>query len=279
MKITRITKENATYFSHLCPEDLLKDEGMLKLGVLSEEDLPMSILVADVSDGKAWIRWIFTDPEMRGKGGAALLIEELLRLLQGVEAEGILVDFHEEDDGLEDFFMDHDFLVGEEQALFRIPLMELLYGTRLESVVARRSKERCAYSLRNLKTLKPLAQFLRSHEVEAEYIEGISREYSFVVLDPSGKVTEGIFISEAGDEDLHINYLVGEGSPQGIVDLVAALYDELIDAGRDQGDLVFTDRLGAGISFMDMLTENDVELYRVPGLKSAVKLFDQADIA
>ena len=145
--------------------------------------------------------------------------------------------------------------------------------------MARRSKERCAYSLRNLKTLKTLAQFLQSHEVEAEYIEGISREYSFVVLDPSGTVKEGIFISESGDEDLHINYLIGEGSPQGIVDLVAALYDELIDAGRDQGDLVFTDRLGAGISFMDMLTENDVELYRVPGLKSAVKLFDQADIA
>ena len=279
MKITRITRENAKFFSHLCPEELLQDNSTVKLGVLSEKDEPVSICVTDVRDGKAWIRWIFTDPEMRGKGGAALLIEELLRLLQGVEAEGILVDFHEEDDGLEDFFMDHDFLVGEEQALFRIPLMELLYGPRLESVVARRSKERCAYSLRNLKTLKTLAQFLQSHEVEAEYIEGISREYSFVVLDPSGTVKEGFFISESGDEDLHINYLIGEGSPQGIVDLVAALYDELIDAGRDQGDLVFTDRLGAGISFMDMLTENDVELYRVPGLKSAVKLFDQADIA
>jgi len=279
LKITRITKENATYFSHLCPEELLKDEGMLKLGVLSEEDLPMSILVADVSDGKVWIRWIVTAPDMRGRGGAALLLEELLRLLQGVKTEGILVDFHEDDDGLEDFFMDHDFLVGEEQALFRIPLMELLYGTRLESVVARRSKEKSTFPLRNLKTLKPLAIFLRSHEVEAEFIEGISKEYSFVALDPTGTVKEGIFISEVGDEDLHINYLIGEGSPQGIVDLVAALYDALIRDERDKGDLVFSDRLGAGISFMDMLTENDVEKYRVPGLKSAVKLFGQADIA
>ncbi|MBR3538138.1 MAG: hypothetical protein IKN79_03595, partial [Eubacterium sp.] len=65
MKITRITRENAKFFSHLCPEELLQDNSTVKLGVLSEKDEPVSICVTDVRDGKAWIRWIFTDPEMR----------------------------------------------------------------------------------------------------------------------------------------------------------------------------------------------------------------------
>ena len=279
MKITRITKENAKYFSHLCPEELLQDESALTLGVLSEKDKPMSICVTDVSDGKAWIRWIYTTPEQRGRGGAAFLLEELLRILRSVKIEGILVDFHEDDEDLADFFMDHEFLVADEQALFRIPLMDLLYGGSLEKVVARRSKEKRTYSLLDNEVLKPLAQFLKTHEVEAEFTLGISRKYSFVYMDPSGRVTEAVFISDAEEGNLRINYLVGEGSPQGIIELVAAFYDVLIKEERDKGDLIFSDRLGAGISFIDMLTEKDVSVYRVPGLMSAVKLFDAADIA
>ena len=279
MEVTRITKENADFFSHLCPVDLLQDERMLKLGALSDEDSPMSVCVIDIRDGKAWIRWIYTDPEQRGRGGAAFLLEELLHILQEVDVEGILVDFHENDEGLADFLMDHDFLVGDEQVLFRIPLMDLLYGGSLEKVVARRSKEKRTYSLQNNEVLKPLAQFLISHEVETEFLDGISRKYSFVFMDPSGKVTECVFISDVGNGDLRINYLVGEGSPQGIIDLVAAFYDALIKDERDQGDLIFSDRLGAGISFIDMLTENDIGEYRVPGLMSAVKLFGAAEIA
>ena len=273
MKVTRITEENAVYFSNLCPDELLLDERTLKLGALTEEDEPVSICVTDVSDGMAWIRWIFTDPDQRNRGGAALLTGELLRLLDDLDIKGIMADFHADDEGLEDFFMENDFLVGDENTLFRIPLMDLLYGVRLEEVVARRSRENRAYSLQDTRVLKPLVHFLKTNGVEAEFIEGISREYSFVVMDPSDTVTEGIFVSESENGDLHINYLVGEGSPQGIVDLVAALYDALIEKERDKGNLVFSDRLGAGISFVEMLTGNEVDSYRVPGLKSAVKRF------
>ena len=272
MQITRITEENAIYFSNLCPIELLNDMKNLKLGVLSDALKPMSICVTDIDDGKAVIRWIYTDPDMRGRGGAELLILELSELLKNLDLEGIRAEFHADEENLDTFFMEHDFMVGDEQNVYRVPLSDLLYGAYLEQILTHRSKETVTVSLQNATNDKSLMLFFRAHRIDPDYLDEISGEYSFVVMDPEGAVTGGIFVSEWEDGDLHINYLTGSGPSQTVLDLFGALYDALLKKEKS-GNLVFSDRLGAGIKLVEKVTGNERDVYRVPGLMYAMKLF------
>ena len=274
MELTRITKENAAYFEHLLPDELMKDKDLVKLGALSEGRV-VSACAIGIRDGMAHIRWLYTDRVYRGLGGASFLLEEALRLLEGPGLMGIEADFLSEDEELEDFLMERGFLVGDESTLYRVPLKELLYAKRMEEMLEHRSRERMTCSLRDLRIVRPLAQFLKAHRMDPIFAEGISKGYSFVTMDPQGEVTDVILITEVG-EDLHINYLIGGGSPQGMVDLVAAVCDRLTEEGKEDGALSFSDRSGAAISLIERLTGNDEEQYRVPGLMHAVKLFGQA---
>ena len=140
MRLTGISEINQIYFTHLCPAQLLLSDRCIKLGVLSDEDEPVSICVMDVRDGNVWIRWIYTDPERRGQGAATFLLEEILHRLEHMDPSGIEVDFSSEDDGLEDFLQDHGFLVGEDRTLYRIPLKDILYSTFMDELLERRSE-------------------------------------------------------------------------------------------------------------------------------------------
>ena len=57
MKLTRIEKENMEYFAHLCPEDILEDEELLKLpevaAELQEEELKLPEVAAAIPELEA----------------------------------------------------------------------------------------------------------------------------------------------------------------------------------------------------------------------------------
>ena len=273
MELTRITIENMSYFAHLFPDEVLTDDRLVKLGALSE-GMAVSGLAMGISDGMARIRWLYTEPGSRRQGGASFLLEEAAKLLEGLGLQGIEVDYRSEEEELEDFLMERDFLLGEEISLYRVPLKELLYSNRAEEMLARRSPEMVTCSLDHTEILKPLAQFLKANKVDPTFAEGIAGRYSFATMNSHGEITDVILMAEAG-EDLHINYLIGGGSPQGMLHLVAAVYDRLMEDRKENGDLVFCDRSGAAVSFIERLNGNDEETYRVPGLMYAVKLFGQ----
>ena len=278
MELTRITEANAIFFTDLCPEDILKNEHYIKLGVI-EEGKPASVCAVTITGGLAHILWLYTAPEDRRRGCASFLLKEVLALLDGLDINGIEVDFHEDEEGLDTLLMEHGFLVGDELSLYRVPFREILYGARMEGVLAHRNQDVVAHPISGIKMMTPLIQFLKAHNVDPIFVDKISKRYSFVIMDSKGTITEGIFVAEWEEGDLHINYLIGDGSPQGMVDLVAALYDALIADQKDEGDLVFSDRLGAAASFVSMLTGNDEEEYQVSGLQYALKLPGQAAMA
>ncbi|MCR5595225.1 MAG: hypothetical protein K6G12_05210, partial [Lachnospiraceae bacterium] len=68
MQLTRIEQENAEFFMHLCPEDLLSDDKYLKLGVIDDNDEPASVCVTGVNENMGSIQWLFTDPDKREQG-------------------------------------------------------------------------------------------------------------------------------------------------------------------------------------------------------------------
>ena len=270
MILTRITDENKAYFEHLCPEEILGDEDYVKLGVM-EEDEPVSVCALGVHDSMAHIRWIYTDPDKRRLGGAGFLLDAVMKLLQEIALEGIEADFSGEEEELESFFMDREFLVEEERGLYRVPLEEIVYSAQLESLLSRRNGESdiCPVSEERMPAI---IHFLNAQGFDPNLFRGVSRDYSFICLDAMGNMTGGIFISEVGEKDLRINYLFGSGSSQEMVNLVGTVIDTIFRNHRAYGDLIFTVRVDEGLGALEQITGNPRSLYQEKGHMYAVKM-------
>ena len=274
MELTRITDENAEHFKGLCSSEYLQNKNYIKLGAILEGEA-VSACALGVDDDMAQIHWLYTDPGQREKGGATFLMEQVMGLLEGLALDGIRVDFDAEDEGLDTFLMEQGFMVGEDRSLYRVPLTELLFGARMEAMLAHRSQAAEVHSLQHLTSVKPLLRLMKEYGLDPVFIQNISIKYSFLVSDPEGKETGAILMSESEEGDLHVNFMIGDGSPQGMIDLVAALHDALMKDERFDGDLVFSDRIGMGASFVEMMTGIDGDSYRVSGPMYAVKLLSK----
>lgn len=271
MILTRITEENEEYFAHLIPEEILRDADYVKLGAL-EEDEAVSVCALGVHDAMAHIHWIYTDPEKRRLGGASFLLDAVMELLKGLALEGIEVDFHAEDDELESFLMEREFLVEEERSLYRVPLEDIVYSPQLESLLARRSGEARICPINDVRTPAAAIHFLQEQGFDLALFRGISKDYSFICLDSKGDMSGGIFLSETGERDLRINYLFGSGSPQEMVELVGAVIDAVLWNDRVYGDLIFSVRVDEGLGALEQITGNHRSQYQEPGHMYAVKL-------
>ena len=83
----------------------------------------------------------------------------------------------------------------------------------------------------------------------------------------------GIFVSDSGEGDLFVNYLLSNGSIQGLSSVVRFFRDNLISENRVKGNLIFTDRSGKAVTLVDGLLEGDCEDYVIPERMQAVRLF------
>ena len=110
--------------------------------------------------------------------------------------------------------------------------------------------------------------------LDEEILLDSSKDFSRICLDEDGKMIAGIFFAEEGEEDLRLNYLIGNGSPRVMSDLICYIYDELTMVDRTEGDFIFSDRAGAGISFVEQVTGNDRSVYQVPGRMYAVRIME-----
>ena len=275
MLITRIEKENAEYFTQLCPQEILDDEKLLRLGVVDDEDgdEPVSVCAVDVADSRACIRWLYTDPAKRELGAASLLLDKLESLSGDINLSGIEISFDSDDEELEDLLEDHDFLTCTDTGYYRVSLEDLIYGGPLEEMMESREGLPETYSLSDLRDSgKVIEKLSLKYNIDPSVFKGISPVFSVVTLDKDKNVTSGILVSEKDRHYLYINYLVSEGSITNIYGLFSRFYDVVVRMKRTDSELVFSDRSGDVIRLVESLTRNDADTYRISGLKYAIKL-------
>ena len=275
MQITRIEKENAEYFMQLCPQEIMEDERLLKLGVVDDKDgnEPVSVCAVDVADSRACIKWLYTAPEKRELGAASLLLEKLESLSADISISGIEISFDSDDEELEDILEDQDFLTCTDNGYYRVSVEDLIYGGPLEEMMESRKGAQEAYSLSDLRDYENIIEKLSlKHNITPAVFKGISPVFSVVTLDKDKNATSGIFVSEKDRHYLYVNYLVGEGSVTNIHMLFSRFYDVVVRMKRTDSELVFSDRSGDVGRLVESLTKNEIDTYRIPGLKYAIKL-------
>ena len=136
MEITRITENNFDPFKYLFPEGFTLREDTLSFGAVSDEREAVSCMVVDTYDDKiAYIDWIYTVPAYREKGAATELLDTVTALLQKNFIELVMVEFHEADEGLEDFLGDRGFAVSSLDDVYEVPLSELMYSEETDRLM------------------------------------------------------------------------------------------------------------------------------------------------
>ena len=93
MTITRISEVNREYYAGLVPEDILNDEDLIILGMISDEGEACAALAVRINGSMAYIEWLYTAPEFREQGAATELLDVMLKeddLLQSPAANSSL---------------------------------------------------------------------------------------------------------------------------------------------------------------------------------------------
>ena len=273
MEITGINAENAGYFKHLCPEEILNDEESVKFGVIDDEGYAAAIGAVSLSDGIARLDWIYTDPEKREKGIGGFLLKNLIKLLEDFDLEGIEADYYSSEAEIEFLLSDMEFLIGRDNSMYGVPVGDIINGREMDLLYEKRLDETNAFTLADKRGMSVFRNYTQSGEVDIERLEDISFKYSVINTDGNGNITGGLFVSEMGD-DLHVDYLFNEASSQGICELFCAFSDAITGDGKERGRLIFTDLNDSVISMVETLTENDREDYVLSDHMHAFKLFN-----
>ena len=275
MELTRIEKDNAEYFSHLCPDELMRDANLMTLGVIDDEGYASCACVMSVTENMAMLRWIYTDPELRENGAASFLLEKIEELARELEVDGIQVEFQASAEELDDFLAGRDYLVGEDTQIYSVPIADIVYGRVMEEILSKRSGSARAFGLpkdedEKQKAISALANI---YDLDPVIFSGVSPRYSVICFNEMNKPEGAIFVTEYGDNDLFVNYFLNDGSVNSICELIGALYDVLTENERTEGNLIFSDRDDRSITLVEKLTETEREEFGIPGRMYAVKLF------
>ncbi len=274
MEITGITGDNAAFFAPLCPGRILDDEDSVKIGVIDKDGYAAGICAIKVNDGLARLEWIFTDPEKREQGIGSFLLDNLVILLEDLDLDGIEADYYSSDHEVDFLLSGREFLTGKDGSMFCVPIEDIIGGSEMDRLLESRMKNSNITRLSDKKTIGAVKDYVRAKGLDAGIFNGISPEFSVVNMDSNGKVTGGIFVSEA-EKDLHVNYLVNDGSVRGMCEILCGFYDVITEKGKTDSRLIFTDQNDYIANLIEKLTENDREKYAVSDHIYALKLFDR----
>ena len=273
MDLTRITHENIEYFEHLMPDYIIEDPDIVRLGVINDSSEASCAGAVGISNDFAVIRWLYTDENHRGEGCGSELVNEIVKLAEEMNLKGVMADFTSHDEYVDTFFEDNNFVVDKNGGIFAVPMEDVLYSPEMEKLLEQRDRLRCGIRCENKAARNSLLQFMKENDIDMSMAKNMSPKYTVIKTDENGRVTGCIISSESGSDDLAIEYFINTASPTAVMELIAGLYDALIENDRIYGDFIFADDEGSGISLMEKLIGDSIDEYRQDNFYYALKLY------
>ncbi len=116
-------------------------------------------------------------------------------------------------------------------------------------------------------------QYFNENDMDIMLTDGISPRLSLVREGSNGGVTGFLLSRPLDNGDLEISYLLNDSEDDTPYDIIAEFSRRLMSAGMEDKNIIFTDESGRMAGFAGYLTHEDEDMYRVRGLRRAVKLY------
>ena len=272
MTITRISEVNREYYAGLVPEDILNDEDLIILGMISDEGEACAALAVGINGTMAYIEWLYTAPEFREQGAASEMLDVMLDLLEDTDLTGIETDYPTGEHELDDLLTEYGFLTGIENDMYKVPTTDIIFSAQMDALV---SKDRMTQDITPVSRIDAgLNAYLSGHGMDPDSLSSFSNVYSFKSIGEDGEITGCIMVSEEGEYDLKVMFLASDGDLSTIESLITSLYEVIIKAECTDGFIYFTDHLDKAIDLVEALTGEERDTYRIKGRRHAVMLFE-----
>ena len=271
MDVTRITPANAGYFEELAPEGSFEDEELVWLGAVAEDGAACAVLGGGVQEGMGFIDWIYTAPEYREKGAADSLLKTFSALLDRIDTEVVEISFSDRDEELYWFLEAEEFLVFEDSYRYSVPLEDLIYSQVIEELEEGRYLSGRVIRASELADPRPLFEFLTDRNIPCSVNKDEIRENSLILLNDSDDICGCMTVVKEPEGDVQIPYLVNEGPMECVTDLFLALKGLVMEKGWEDENLIFADRSGQMIGFVEQITDEDRDRYVIGDLLGGVK--------
>ena len=269
MQITRITENNRDAFEELWPEADAYNEALVHLGAVSDEGIACAVLAAGITGNTLHIDWLYTDPEYRNRGAAGMLIDTLLMNIDKGTTETIEIAFDDEAEGIEDFLTEMGFIIVQEDDIYRVPISDLLYNVHMDDMLEVCPEPFGIRSPEEMSIKTKLKEYLAAHGDDEELADHITDRLSIVRAEHN-LITGCLLMRKATDTDLEVMAFYNDGSVKGITDLTVGMYQVLTWAELEEGNLIFADHAGEAVRFVEELTGEDSDDYRINGILRGV---------
>lgn len=193
-KLTRITKNNLSWFLPLLPEEGIgRGEGAF--GVIDDDGAACASIVLR-KEGKALsVEWLFVHPDSRRQGIGSSLLIAMDELFSG-KAESIGLSWYEEIEGFSDLLLKCGFFPGEGDPAYLLYLDGLKDCSEVRRIRGMMINDMTTpVGELSLEERKKFAEFLKEETKTAGFLNSCSREYSFV-LKENGVDFSGCLLTE-----------------------------------------------------------------------------------
>ncbi len=269
MDVTRITPANAGFFEDIVPSGSFGDDGLLWLGAIAEDGTACAALGGGILEDMAFIDWIYTSPGYREMGAADSLLKVFCSLFNRIDENVEIVEISLEDteEGLSEFLEAKGFLIAEDSGGYEVPLVELIYSDVAEELENGRSSSGKVISAATLKDPDVLFDYISNNNIPCYGNREELTEYSLVSMDNEDNITGCMLIVKGREGDILVPYLLCDGSPGGITDFFLALKEMATKKRWEEENIVFYDRSGQMIGFVEQITNEDGDIYHIKGQK------------
>lgn len=269
MRVTNISDDNIDYFRELAPEEDFENENLIWLGVVDSDGTACGVIGAGVFEELAYIDWIYVDPAYRKKGAGRALLKWMKTVLWEAQVKAVEISFSDEAEDLEEFLMEEGFFIETDEEIYSVPLKELIFSDVIDTSLKTRRMENPVVTLSEMKDPGELYDYLSDNGIPFS-MKADRLEHSLVLLNENGRICGCMLISEGGNGDLEISYLLTRGLKRGAIDLFFKFRDMVVENGREENSIIFTDRSGEVSSIIEMLTRTDIGEYVVSGRKTGL---------
>ncbi len=273
MDITRITANNYEAFEDVLPDDYFPGDDRLAFGaVTGNKEAISSIIIDPYDDSFVYIDWLYTDPNFREQGAASELLDMVSIFLREMSVGRMLISFDDEYEDLELFLEDRGFAIYECSDVYRVPVTEIIYGSRMDELLEKKPGSNGVFTIEEGEMLQKFLSFASGKNLGRDFLSAISREYSLVMLDEDREPVGCMIIRETEDEDLEMVYLLNTSGRSRTLDLIVGFYEMITANNLDDRDLFFSDPEGIWTGIVENLIGDDIEKYRVEGLLEGISI-------
>ncbi len=274
MKCTRIEEKNESYFMDLIPEELIDDRTLIKLGAVDDQGYACAGCAFGLDERVVNLKWLYTDPENRDMGAASVILSKIIEMSKELDLDGIVADFYSDSEAMDIFLEHRGFLVGMDNSIYRIPMEDIIGGNGREVFGKSDNSDGHIMVLSEREALKKLTELSIENDINPVAFSEMTPEHSLIRIDENGKPTGCILTHKNSDGEIKLDYLINTGAKSGAVELLGGLYDVL--SGLESTDFYVSFREGASgvLPFVERLTGNSIDEYRMDGNMHAVILFD-----